>query len=200
MAERSGLPRTSPADELRLIIAGRRRRRRHSGIATLAALAAIPLGISASMKLPIMLVWNASASAPIGLYYVSSPRPARRNDMVIAWTPEPARTLAARRHYLPANVPLVKRVAAARGDEVCAHRGEILINGLPTASRRRFDPAGRPMPWWSGCRRLKTDEFLLLMDKPASFDGRYFGITNAEQLVGKAEPIWPNWSRRSDDG
>jgi type IV secretory pathway protease TraF len=28
------------------------------------------------------------------------------------------------------------------------------------------------------------------MDAPASFDGRYFGISRAAQLVGKARPLW----------
>src|SRR3546814_1519836 len=65
------------------------------------------------------LVWNASASAPIGLYSVSPGVPADPGDMVIARVPQLWRDLAARRHYLPANVPLVKRVAAAAGDDVC---------------------------------------------------------------------------------
>src|SRR3546814_4504188 len=61
-------------------------------------------------------VWNASASAPVGIYAVGDAAPLARGDMVIARVPDEYRMLAARRHYLPANVPLVKRVAAASGD------------------------------------------------------------------------------------
>jgi type IV secretory pathway protease TraF len=33
--------------------------------------------------------------------------------------------------------------------------------------------------------------FLLMADNPASFDGRYFGINEASDLVGPARLIWP---------
>lgn len=135
-------------------------------------------------------VWNASASAPVGLYLVRSTAAPGHGDMVIAWTPEPARTFAARRHYLPANVPLVKRVAAAAGALVCAHGDRILIDGREAARRRRVDGRGRPMPVWLGCRRLGPGELFLLMDRPDSFDGRYFGTTPASHLVGRARLIW----------
>ena len=47
----------------------------------------------------MVLVWNASASAPVGFYRVQAGGPIDRGDMVVAWTPEPARSLAARRRY-----------------------------------------------------------------------------------------------------
>ena len=100
------------------------------------------------------LVWNASASAPRGLYRVSPDAAIAAGDMVIARTPAPWRILAARRHYLPANVPLVKRVAATRGDRVCARGRTVSINGIASAMRRAHDGRGRPLPWWDGCRRL----------------------------------------------
>src|SRR3546814_15910646 len=73
--------------------------------------------------------------------------------MVIARVPDPWRMLAARRHYIPANVPLVKHVAAAAGDEVCALGQEVFINGRLVAERRAVDAGDRPMPSWSGCVR-----------------------------------------------
>src|SRR3546814_13805309 len=96
------------------------------------------------------LVWNASASAPIGLYAVTPGAPVGPGDMVIARVPDPWRMLAARRHYIPANVPLVKHVAAAAGDEVCALGQEVFINGRLVAERRAVDAGDRPMPSWSG--------------------------------------------------
>lgn len=136
------------------------------------------------------LIWNASDSAPRGLYRVYPGTLPGRGDMVIAWAPEPYRRLAAERHYLPANVPLVKRVAALAGDRVCAVGRSVRVNDRQVAERLVTDGKGRSMPWWRGCRTLGAGEYLLLMDAPASFDGRYFGISRERQLVGKARPIW----------
>lgn len=137
------------------------------------------------------LVWNASASAPIGLYAVTPGAPIDPGDMVIARVPDPWRMMAAQRRYIPANVPLVKRVAAAAGDEVCALGQEIFVNGKWVVERRLADASGRPMKWWSGCVRLRGRQlFLLMSDSPASFDGRYFGVTEGGLVVGKARLLW----------
>ena len=191
MPERDdGLGGRECGEVLRRIVAARRRRRRHLGLAVLVGVAAAPLAATAAWPVPRLLVWNASASAPVGLYALRPHGPIRRGDMVIAWTPEPARSLAAARHYLPHNVPLVKRVAAVAGDRVCARGPTLTIGGRPVAVRRTVDSAGRPMPRWAGCRSLAEGEHLLLMDNPQSFDGRYFGVTEAADILGTATLVW----------
>jgi conjugative transfer signal peptidase TraF len=137
------------------------------------------------------LVWNASASAPIGLYAVEAGASIQAGDMVVARLPEHWQMLAARRRYLPANVPLVKQVAAVAGDQVCAVGAHVRVNGRRVAERRSADGAGRPLPWWHGCFRLRPGQFFLLMPgNAASFDGRYFGLAEGAQLVGKATLLW----------
>lgn len=137
------------------------------------------------------LVWNHSASAPVGLYLVSPGATLVPGDMVIAWPPEPARSLAARRHYLPSGVPLVKRVAGAAGDTVCAHGDTVTIDGQTVARRLAADPSGRPLPRWEGCLRLRQGNyFLLITRRTDSFDGRYFGMTRESDILGKARPLW----------
>lgn len=200
MADRRNPPVFCVGEELRRIIAGRRRRRRQLAIAALIGCIAAPLAASMLWKPPVLLVWNASASAPIGLYRLRADSAVGRGDMVVAWTPEPARALAARRHYLPANVPLVKRVAAVAGDQICSAGSALLINGRPAATRQRSDAAGRPMPWWSGCRRLRNHEYFLLMDHASSFDGRYFGGTRGSDVIGRAELMWAKPAKGSNDG
>jgi conjugative transfer signal peptidase TraF len=149
------------------------------------------LGLTMAFPPAPRLVWNASASAPIGLYAVIPGAPVDAGDMVIARVPDPWRMMAAQRRYIPANVPLVKRVAAAAGDEVCALGQEIFINGAWVVERRVADAKGRPMPWWSGCVRLRGHQlFLLMAGSPASFDGRYFGVTKGGLVVGKARLLW----------
>ena len=190
MVDDRNSPTVHVGEELRRILALRRRRRRQLTTAALIGCIAAPLAASILWKAPVLLVWNASASAPIGLYRVHASGPIDRGDMVVAWIPEPARSVAASRRYVPANVPLVKRVAAAAGDRVCAGGSDIWINGRRFAARRKFDPARRAMPRWTGCRRLSSAEFLLLMDSPLSFDGRYFGVTYRSDIVGRAELLW----------
>ena len=149
------------------------------------------LGLTIAFPPAPRLVWNASASAPIGLYAVMPGATVEPGDMVIARVPDPSRMMAAERRYIPANVPLVKRVAAAAGDEVCALGREIFVNGTRVVDRRASDAKGRPMPWWSGCVRLRGRQlFLLMSDNPGSFDGRYFGVTDGELVVGKARLLW----------
>jgi len=137
------------------------------------------------------LVWNASASAPIGLYWVRPGAHVTKGDMVVARTPQPYRRLAAERRYLPENVPLVKRVAGTAGDRICAYGDTILINGHRAVARLSRDGQGRAMPWWQGCRTLGQGEyFLLMVDVAGSFDGRYFGITGKADIIGRAHLLW----------
>jgi conjugative transfer signal peptidase TraF len=167
----------------------RRRRLRNRGLAlgllTSLLIATIPL------PPPPRLLWNMSKSAPMGLYLVRPGASLSRGDMVAAFAPGPARLLAARRHYLPFNVPLIKRVAAAPGDIVCARGRAVFVNGIRVALRLSHDARGRTLPWWEGCEPLLPGRYLLLMTHaPASFDGRYFGAVGEAEIIGPARPLW----------
>lgn len=135
------------------------------------------------------LVWNASASAPPGLYVITYNSTIRRGSTVLALLPAPVRRFAAERHYLPLNVPLIKRVAGIGGDRVCARGATIMRNGTIIATRHARDRRGRALPWWRGCHRLRDGEFFLLNAPPDSFDGRYFGITRRTDVIGKAHKL-----------
>lgn len=188
MSERRDLPLFAWSEARRAAQTRRARLRRR------AILLAVGItGICATILNPPRprLVWNASASAPVGLYAVSHGTTLERGDMVIAWPPPAARDLAATRHYLPRNVPLVKRVAGISGDLLCARERAVTINGRTAALRRDADAAGRPLPAWQGCVRLGPGMlFLLMAQTPASFDGRYFGPTQARDVIGRATPLW----------
>jgi conjugative transfer signal peptidase TraF len=148
------------------------------------------IGLATLARPAPWLVWNASASAPIGLYRVLPGKPAR-GDLALVHTPESVRQLAAERGYLAANVPLVKRVVAAAGDVVCAAGDAISINGRVVAERLARDRLGRPLPSWSGCHLIDGGEAFLLMEGRAdSFDSRYFGPIPAAAIIGRLAPLW----------
>jgi len=164
--------------------------RRFALVAIAAAACALPVVSTVWSPAP-RLVWNASASAPVGLYSTYPGAPIGAGDMVIAHLPPTMAWLAARRHYLPLNVPLVKRVAAIAGAQVCAVGSLITIDGRPFVRRLARDRRGRPLPAWSGCRKVgKGEAFLAMANVPDSFDGRYFGITPAADIVARAVPLW----------
>jgi conjugative transfer signal peptidase TraF len=136
------------------------------------------------------LVWNASNSAPVGLYHVAPMHVLRRGDMVVARLAPAVARLAASRGYLPIGVPVVKRVAGMPGDHICADRLLVSINGRPAAARLAADSRGRRLPIWHGCITLDDRQYLLLNESLRSFDGRYFGPTDASAIVGLATPLW----------
>ena len=158
---------------------------------TLLGIGMTALGLTIARPPLPRLVWNASASAPASFRGHRDEQALERGDMVIAWPPAEARQLAARRHYLPSNVPLVKRVVAVAGDTICDVDRTVTVNGRLVALRRTADAAGRPLPAWQGCIRLAPGMvFLLMTETPDSFDGRYFGPTSARDVIGKATPLW----------
>lgn len=154
---------------------------------TLAGIALI--GFSAAARPTPQFIWNASASAPIGLYRVDSGAP-ERGDFVLVRLPKSIEKLAAIRGYLPAGVPLIKRIAAVAGDDVCAFDGAIIVNGKIVARQRKVDRAGHSLPCWNECRELVQGEFFLLTKAPDSFDSRYFGPVTSARVIGRLAPLW----------
>jgi conjugative transfer signal peptidase TraF len=163
---------------------------RDYALAGLIGAALVALAAPVVLAPTTLLVWNASASAPVGLWRITPGAPVRLGDHVLAQPPPAARRLAAQRHYLPANVPMIKAVAAVSGDKVCAVGAWIAVNDRPVALRRAADRKGRKLPWWSGCGRLSGGVILLLNPAPDSFDGRYFGPVSRDAVIGRATPLW----------
>ncbi len=141
------------------------------------------------LNFPIKLTYNASASAPVGFYRIKAPGSLKRGAFVVVPTPPGFRMMAAKRHYLPFNVPLIKRVVALSGDEICRHGQTVFVNQKPVATALSKDSQDRFLPVWQDCVTLKQNQFFALMDRPDSFDGRYFGPLNTGDIVGIAIPV-----------
>ncbi|HBN9664612.1 TPA: S26 family signal peptidase [Pseudomonas aeruginosa] len=145
------------------------------------------------------LIYNPSDSVAAGWYRVqpldhraaSLPRPLSVGSIILTRLPADAAALAAQRGYLPAHVPLLKRVGAVAPQHVCIVAGQVRIDGVPAAAALPADRLGRPLPSLQLCRRLEPGElFLLSVTNPASFDSRYFGPVSASAVIGVAHPVW----------
>lgn len=138
-----------------------------------------------------LFIWNATASAPIGLYLSTPAVTITRGDLVLTMPPPSVAQFAARRGYLPFGVPLVKRIAALQGAVVCNVHDQVSIDGRVAGRDLVRDGSGRPLAHWQGCRTLQTgDVFLMMTAVPDSFDGRYFGPVRRRAILGKLTPLW----------
>ena len=137
------------------------------------------------------VIYNGSSSVPRGWY---GSRPARSLSvgmLVIVRLSQAAREMAEQRRYLPADVPVLKRIAAVPGTKVCEQGGAVIVKGELVARALSRDASGRALTPWTGCRALAETEFFLLNSlNRASFDSRYFGPVDRSQVIGAAYPIW----------
>jgi conjugative transfer signal peptidase TraF len=137
------------------------------------------------------LIWNASASVPIGLYAVHPAGTLRTGELLVVTPPEKLATFLDARRYLPKGVPLLKHIAALPGQTVCRTGDTISIDGSAVGAALDRDHLGRSLPVWQGCQVISAGEvFLMNRQSVASLDGRYFGILPATTIVGRADPIW----------
>lgn len=157
----------------------------------LAGTAAAAALLSAALPVSRVLVWNATASVPTGLYFIRGTASLHVGERVAIDPPLHLRRFLAARGYLPVGMPLLKEIAALPRDRVCRTGASITINGKPAGTARARDSRGRTLPVWSGCRIIAGDElFVMNMRAPDSFDGRYFGPVARTLVIGRASPVW----------
>jgi conjugative transfer signal peptidase TraF len=147
----------------------------------------------ATLTVPVSryAVWNATASVPTGLYNIRGKASLHVGERVAIEPPRALRHLLAERHYLPTGVPLLKRIAAVRGQRVCRFGHGVTVDVTYVGAKRTRDRLGRSLPAWSGCRTLRSGElFVMNPAAPNSFDGRYFGVLRMTDVIGRATPVW----------
>lgn len=161
-----------------------------------AALAAVVATVApAVVEMPPLLLWNASASAPIGLYVIRKIGAPTAGVLAVIEPPETVARFAARRGYLPLGVPMLKHIEALPGQEVCRIGRVITVNGLAVGAALERDLKGRALPDWRGCRIVAAAEIFVMNPKVQdSLDGRYFGPFPASSIVGRALPLWTDES------
>lgn len=153
----------------------------------------VTMGVAIASFVPVQprLVWNASASVPVGFYDLDPPRTLEVGDLVAAMPDKLFADWMVGRGYIGRGVPLMKRVAALPGQQVCRTGNAVTVDAVPFGDALDRDKRGRPLPVWQGCRRIADgDVFLMNPDVPDSLDGRYFGPIAARTIIGKATPLY----------
>lgn len=138
-----------------------------------------------------ILIWNASESVPIGIYRLAPAEPLFVTELVAIRPREPLAAFLDINGYLPAGVPMLKRVLALPGQTVCRNGFTITVDSIEVGEARQRDGRGRPLPTWRGCLTILPGEiFLMNWQSADSFDGRYFGPIASSAILGRAVPVW----------
>jgi len=164
------------------------------GVITASALTALVCGFGYAAGLRI----NTTKSIPVGLYKLSSKSP-EKGDYVIFCPPEKELfSMAQKRGYIGSGFcpggygEMMKRILAAKGDEVAFRDDAVYVNGqpLPYSKPLNVDPGGRELPAVREIHTLSKSELLLMTDRsPSSFDGRYFGAVTTSQVISVVSPV-----------
>jgi conjugative transfer signal peptidase TraF len=136
-------------------------------------------------------IWNASNSVPIGLYRIQPTGKLTITELVAVRPPDPLAAFLDLNGYLPAGVPMLKRVLALPGQTVCRTGVTITVDSLEMGQARERDGRNRRLPAWQGCRVIGEDElFVMNWQSADSLDSRYFGPLPASSIIGRAVPVW----------
>lgn len=153
--------------------------------------ATMGVAIAAFIPTPLRLVWNVSASVPIGLYDLQRPSDLAVGDLVAVMPDKPLADLMVERGYIGRDVPLMKRVMGLPGQRVCRTGNAVTVDAVPLGDALDRDRHGRELPVWQGCRRIEDgDIFLMNPEVRDSLDGRYFGPIPERTVIGKATPLY----------
>ncbi|MGX1787073.1 S26 family signal peptidase [Bosea sp. NPDC055332] len=154
------------------------------------AFATIGVSVPAITPMPNKLIWNASASAPVGFYTTEPTGALELNELVAVMPPAPLAQFMVARGYVGAGMPLLKRILGLPGQRVCRTGRTVTVDGVEMGEALERDRMGRELLVWRGCRTIAQGE-LFLMNRGVrdSFDGRYFGPLPAAAVIGRALPL-----------
>ncbi|SEP50279.1 conjugative transfer signal peptidase TraF [Rhodospirillales bacterium URHD0017] len=158
---------------------------------TMTSLAVVFVGMTSLLHPVPKLIWNASASVPIGLYAVKPTGVHHVGDLIVVRPPDELAAFLEARGYLAKGVPLLKHIAALPGQDVCRTGRRITVDGVTVGQALDRDHLGRLLPTWEGCWLVADQEvFLMNWQSVNSLDGRYFGPLPAAAIIGRADPLW----------
>jgi conjugative transfer signal peptidase TraF len=150
---------------------------------------AVAIAMAALLATVPQVLINTTPSEPEGLYRRTG-EPAAVGRLVAFKAPAAAFPYADAHLAYLRRVPMLKAVAAGPGDQVCARDGRLVIAGRDRGPIAWADLEGRALPHWNGCRRLGSGELFVFSARvPNSFDSRYFGPIDRQDVLGVYTPL-----------
>ena len=116
---------------------------RRAAWTALSAAAVALIALSAAKPWQPALLWNATASTPIGLYRLHAPGILHDGELVAAMPPPRIASFLARGGFLPRGVPLLKHIAALPGQTACRMGDIVTVDGKTVGLALDRDHLGR---------------------------------------------------------
>jgi conjugative transfer signal peptidase TraF len=161
------------------------------GSATLVAVCLIGARLPAALGYCL----NLTPSEPVGIYRRVAGG-AQPNALVLLRQPHDSAAPILER-YLPANIPLIKRIAAIPGEVVETSARGVRVNGIlwPDSAPLTHDQEGRSLqPYPFGTYRVAAGQLWVMSNHPRGLDSRYFGPVTESSVISPLVPIvtWAN--------
>ena len=140
-----------------------------------------------------LVVYNHTSSLPKGFYRLTDldlDTSIRNGELVVFDIPASFRKMVIERKWLNKNDTLTKPVSAIEGDFVCTHNRTVTVNNISYGRVKMYDSEGRPMPWFKYCGTVKKGDVFVFINNAKSFDSRYYGPVNVNDIHAKARPLW----------
>ena len=162
-------------------------------VVTAAIGCAILIGVSLiGYRLPAALGYclNLTLSEPVGIYRLVAGGVERG---ALIWVKQPTGAAVTILHrYVPANIPLIKRVAAIPGDIVQVGTPGVRINGRlwPDSAPLARDAEAHPLRGYAfGTYRVNAGQLWVMSDNPRGIDSRYFGAVRETSVISRLIPV-----------
>jgi conjugative transfer signal peptidase TraF len=140
------------------------------------------------------IVRNTTDSLPHGIYYITSRANLNYGDIVCFAVPTHVERIVYGRGWLNEGNIMMKKVAAMPGDRICSDGSKFTITSADKTKAGAIRPAdrqGRPLPAFKYCGVIEKNLlFVGSATDPQSFDSRYFGLVQIQEVIGVAKPLW----------
>lgn len=125
-----------------------------------------------SLVTPKKLIWNRTESIPLGLYWVQNAATIQKGELIV---------------FRFQDRWLLKEVVGVYGDLFCvSQEGDFQVNEDWIGKAKKKDTLGNPQLRVLGCQKVLQEEWVVRGYGERSFDSRYFGTVQREQILGKA--------------
>lgn len=143
-------------------------------------------------RFPYSVVYNRSASIPLGLYLLKSVSPAEVKKGDIGCFTYEAPQWAQERKYFPPGYRLCKPVLAGPGTSYSIQDGRLHVDGKDVGGFAPKDLNGRTLPVALDAQGLvpQNSWMMIASEHDNSFDSRYLGLIGMHRVNYVATPIF----------